>query len=86
MSQGLAHGPNGFGTDNMSCIIIQFKKGAADDAVRHLEPELDINYLSVKINEIDIQKDEYQPNKQPKIEEEEKNEEDEDEEEEKVQK
>ena len=50
--------PNGFGTDNMSCIIIQFKKCAADDAVRHLEPELDIN-LSVKINEIDIQKEEY---------------------------
>ena len=36
MDEGIAKGwyekPKGLGTDNMSCIIIQFKEGAAKDA------------------------------------------------------
>jgi hypothetical protein len=43
MREGMAKGwyekPRGLGTDNMSCIILRFKDGHADDAV--LDPELE---------------------------------------------
>jgi hypothetical protein len=43
MSKGMAEGgfskPRGLGTDNMSCIIVEFKPGFADDA--SLDPEGD---------------------------------------------
>jgi len=42
MREGMAKGwyekPKGLGTDNMSCIILRFKEGHADDAVLDPEP------------------------------------------------
>jgi hypothetical protein len=38
MAKGWYEKPKGLGTDNMSCIILRFKPGHADDAVLH--PEL----------------------------------------------
>lgn len=53
MSNGMAEAslglskPKGLGTDNMSCIIVEFKPGFADDASPDEETE-DINNLENK--------------------------------------
>tara|TARA_B110000285_G_C15086238_1_gene596374 strand:+ start:1063 stop:1200 length:138 start_codon:yes stop_codon:yes gene_type:complete len=39
MAKGWYEKPKGLGTDNMSCIILRFKPGHADDVVLHPEPK-----------------------------------------------
>ena len=75
MAKGWYEKPKGLGTDNMSCIILRFKEGHADDAVLHPEPtekekvksaakEVDASPTTEfqKTEESKIQKEEIQPN------------------------
>jgi|APSaa5957512535_1039671.scaffolds.fasta_scaffold301523_1 hypothetical protein len=62
MVKGMAEGgfskPRGLGTDNMSCIIVEFQEGFADDAVLDTESKVTEENKTEYMSMIDIPKEE----------------------------